>query len=93
MIYESKEEAAIANDGAKTALEIVEMLEASHGYKLHPTNAGQAAVKLKSGYVEYKPFNQQGKASKMYLASGIPSIIEILVKLAKRRESFGEKVR
>lgn len=93
MIYESKEEAAIANDGAKTALEIVEMLEASHGYRLHPTNAGQSAVKLKSKYVAYKPFNQQGKAGKMYLAYSIPDIIEMLVKLAKRRESYGQNVR
>lgn len=93
MVYESREEAEIANDGAKTAQEIVEMLHASHGYKLHPTNVGQSAVKLKSRYVEYKPLNQQGKASKLYLASSIPDIVEMLVKLAKRRESFGENVR
>jgi len=88
MVYENKEEALLDNDGAMTALEIVEALRNSHGYDLHPTNLGQDAVTLKSEFVEYKPLNQQGKPGKLYLKSSIPEIINSLIKKAKRRESF-----
>jgi hypothetical protein len=92
MIYDSKEDAIRENSGAMTALEIVTKLKESHGYVMHPTNVGQDAIKLKAEYVEYKPLNQQGRPSKLYLESGIAPITESLIKKAKRRQSFGQSV-
>lgn len=91
-IYESKEDAVNVHSGAKTASEIVADLKSLHGYVMHPTNVGQDAVRLKSPFVEYKPLNQQGKPSKLYLNEGIDAINESLIAKAKRRQSFGQDV-
>ncbi len=89
MIYESKECAVKENPGALSATEIVDIVKQRSGYILHPTNAGQDAARLKAQYVEHHPLNQQGKPSKLYLASWVELIIDSLNKKARRRESFG----
>lgn len=92
MIFESKDDALVAYPDGKTAMEIVATLKDVHGYVLHATNVGQEAVKLNSPYVEFKPLNQQGKPSKLYLSEGFEKINRALIKKAERRKAFGQDV-
>lgn len=93
MVYESIEEALSNNPGAMSASEIVNLLKEKHGYILHPTNVGQDAVVLKAPFVKHKPFNQQGKPSKIYLVAGIELIIDSLIRKCKKREAYGQVVK